>query len=184
MLLAGLLVPETAEIAVPASLEGVLRKYQTAGYRWLKTLVSYRLGGILADDMGLGKTLQAIAVLLSVLETPLLPNLVAMPTSLLYNWQKELARFAPRLSVQVVAGSQAQRRILLKERAASHDVLLTTYGMLRKDIACYEGMTFRHCILDEAQQIKNAASDSARRQAHHRAGAVCADWNADGKQSG
>lgn len=165
-LLAELEAPERADIPLPPALEDVLRKYQAAGYRWLRTLAAHRLGGVLADDMGLGKTLQAIALLLSVSapkeQSRRSQSLVVVPTSLLYNWQAELARFAPQLEVLAIAGSQAQRRILLEDRADFCDVLLTTYGLLRKDIALYENRRFRCCFLDEAQQIKNPAADSAK----------------------
>ena len=120
------------------------------------------MGGVLADDMGLGKTVQVIALLLATRE-PSRCSLVVAPTSLTYNWLSELGRFAPDLSAVVISGSAAQR-----ERMWSHilsagdvDVAITSYPLIRRDIAVLEGYAFRFAILDEAQNIKNAGSQVA-----------------------
>ena len=139
-----------------------LRDYQLRGYQWLYTLDRLRMGGVLADDMGLGKTVQIIALLLATRE-PSRCSLVVAPTSLTYNWLSELGRFAPDLSAVVISGSAAQR-----ERMWSHilsagdvDVAITSYPLLRRDIAFLDSYAFRFVILDEAQNIKNAGSQIA-----------------------
>ena len=154
--------PEDVEAEVPVSLKGVLRDYQVTGFNWLTTLSSYHLGGILADDMGLGKTLQVIAFLLSKQDYTQPPSLVVAPTSLMYNWQDEIERFAPELKACVVAGSKEERKEILAGADASFDVLITTYNMLKRDISLYEKRRFRYCFLDEAQHIKNPTTQNAR----------------------
>ena len=94
-----------SDFEVPVSLEKILRPYQAYGFKWLRTLAEYGFGGILADDMGLGKTLQMIVVLLFAKEKGEAdPSLVVCPASLVYNWEEELARFAPSLKTLVIAG--------------------------------------------------------------------------------
>ena len=154
--------PVDADIEPPASLKGVLRDYQQTGFAWLSALASYRLGGILADDMGLGKTLQVIAFLLAHREEGKPPALVVAPTSLMYNWLEEIAKFAPALQATIVAGTKAEREAALAPALAGADVIITTYHMLRRDIALYEKERFRYIFLDEAQQIKNPATQAAK----------------------
>lgn len=154
--------PEEADYEVPAELKGVLRDYQVTGFNWLSTLADYHLGGILADDMGLGKTLQVIAFLLARQDASQPPSLVVAPTSLMYNWLDEIARFAPSLKAAAVAGTKAQREAVLAEADKSYDVLVTTYNMLKRDIALYEKRKFRYAFLDEAQHIKNPTTQNAR----------------------
>ena len=136
---------------IPESLEPILRDYQKEGFAFLALVASYGLGGILADDMGLGKTLQIISFLSAQQGSK---ALVITPTALIYNWQKEFARFAPQLKVGIVHGEVEKRQKLLAERMA-YDVLLTTYNTYKNDEALYEGVVWDYCILDEAQQIKN-----------------------------
>ncbi|MCM1540519.1 MAG: DEAD/DEAH box helicase [Blautia sp.] len=154
---------EDSDYEIPETLRSVMRKYQKHGYRWLRTLESSGFGGILADDMGLGKTLQVIAVLLAAKNEGKLeePALVVTPASLVYNWQEEFTRFAPELSVGVIVGNQAQRRDML-ERYGSWDVLVTSYDLLKRDIADYEGMSFSYQVIDEAQFIKNHSTAAAK----------------------
>ena len=154
--------PEDSEVEVPASLKGVLRDYQVTGFNWLSNLSAYHLGGILADDMGLGKTLQVIAFLLAKQNYQEPPSLVVAPTSLMYNWLEEIERFAPQLKAAAVAGTKAEREKILAEADASYDVLITTYNMLKRDIAMYEKRRFRYAFLDEAQHIKNPTTQNAR----------------------
>ncbi|SFT67661.1 Superfamily II DNA or RNA helicase, SNF2 family [Selenomonas sp. GACV-9] len=154
--------PEEAEYEVPEVLRGVLRDYQVTGFNWLSTLADYHLGGILADDMGLGKTLQVIAFLLARQDAAQPPSLVVAPTSLMYNWLDEIARFAPSLKAAAVAGTKAQREEILAAADQSYDVLITTYNMLKRDIALYEKRKFRYAFLDEAQHIKNPTTQNAR----------------------
>ncbi len=146
----------------PPSLRDTLRPYQREGFKWICALAKLGIGGILADDMGLGKTLQIIAYLLSRHEAgERLPSLVVCPASLVYNWTSELARFAPALSAVAVAGTREERRRTVRE-AGSHDVLVTSYDLLKRDIDLYERQRFHCQVLDEAQYIKNNATLAAR----------------------
>ncbi|MCL2836246.1 MAG: SNF2-related protein, partial [Defluviitaleaceae bacterium] len=152
-------------LTVPETLNGVLRAYQKEGFRWLMTLSHYGFGGILADDMGLGKTIQVIAALLFYKEnTPAdnrLPSMVVAPTSLIYNWEKEIARFAPDLKTALLSGAAAKRRDDF-HAADKTDVYITTYDMLKRDIENYNNASFRYIIADEAQNIKNPGTQNAR----------------------
>ena len=155
-----------AEYETPPEMEDVLRPYQVYGYKWLRTLQETGFGGILADEMGLGKTLQMIAVFendrLSGKNTH--PSLVVCPASLVYNWQEEIGRFAPELRTVVVAGTTGSRKKLLGEPGAA-DVFITSYDLMKRDIALYSEFPLRNCVLDEAQYIKNtgaAVSKSVR----------------------
>ena len=146
---------------MPTSLKPVLRDYQVTGFNWLSGLADHHLGGILADDMGLGKTLQVITFLLARKAPEAPPSLVVAPTSLLYNWLEEIARFAPSLQAVAVAGSKAERCAQL-EQAGGVDVIVTTYDTLKRDIDLYGARHFGCVFLDEAQHIKNPATQSAR----------------------
>lgn len=144
-----------ADYEEPQSLSGIMRGYQKKGYRWLRTLEACSFGGILADDMGLGKTLQVIAVLLSASEEKReRTSLVVAPASLVFNWGEEFDRFAPQLKVLLVTGSQEERRKKLDDYQ-EYDVLVTSYDLLKRDIAFYEDKQFSYEIIDEAQYIKN-----------------------------
>ncbi len=165
---------EDSDFTVPPSLIGVLRGYQKLGYRWLRTLDAYGFGGILADDMGLGKTIQVIALLADEYkeeraEQETLRTLIICPASLVYNWENEFRKFAPDLRVRALAGSAADRALafaLLKEEAPGGQdgtqILITSYELLKRDIAHYAEMSFRFQIVDEAQFIKNASTQSAK----------------------
>ena len=151
-----------ADFAVPEHLRGVLRKYQKVGYRWLRTLDAYGFGGILADDMGLGKTLQLISVLAAYkAEGGTGTSLIICPASLVYNWQEEFRRFAPELTVSLIVGTQPERveKIL---RYQESDVLITSYDLLKRDIAEYEDCNFAYQVLDEAQYIKNHSTAASK----------------------
>lgn len=154
--------PDNMEAAIPRAMQGILREYQEYGFQWMKTLASYGLGGILADDMGLGKTIQSIAFLLSEREEKPFeaPALVVCPASLLYNWEREITRFAPSLAVAVVAGSRDEREQILA-LSKNYDVCITSYPLLRRDIDLYEPYEFHALLLDEAQAIKNHATQTA-----------------------
>lgn len=152
-------LPETVQL--PEQLNGTLRDYQITGFQWLKTLAYYQLGGILADDMGLGKTLQTITYILDFQRKQNGCHLIIAPTSLVYNWEEEIARFAPTLKTLVVAGNQNERQEKISQ-AYDYDIILTSYPLLRRDIDAYDALTFDTCILDEAQYIKNAASLNAQ----------------------
>lgn len=159
--------PEDYESQVPTSLTSVLRDYQKTGFKWLKMLSSYGFGGILADDMGLGKTLQVLAFILSEKEKRSLEqkktglNLIVVPTSLIYNWQAEMERFAPELKYVLVTGTKTERFERLKDLEGV-DVVVTTYGLLKRDLDYYRTFKFAACFIDEAQHIKNANTLSAR----------------------
>ena len=164
-----------AEYEVPGNLEEIMRPYQVFGFKWLKTIQASGFGGILADEMGLGKTLQMISIFQADKEAAGLkkgrgkkteepdtkPSLVVCPASLIYNWQEEIQKFAPDLRVTVMVGTQGARKKALQETGNS-DVYITSYDLLKRDIALYEGVTFANCVLDEAQYIKNAKSAAAK----------------------
>jgi len=139
-------------VAPSAHVRATLRGYQQAGVRWLYLLASLGLGGCLADDMGLGKTLQLIA-LLTLLERG--PHLLVVPASLVGNWQRELARFAPSLRVLAIDGRT--RRSAL----ADHDVAIVTYAMLPR-VSWLTEIDFQTVTLDEAQAIKNPGAQQTR----------------------
>jgi len=153
-----------ANFPIPESLTNTLREYQKEGYNWLQILSHYGFGGILADEMGLGKTLQAIALILAHKETEQkekIQSIVIAPTSLIYNWEKEIHKFAPQLKPLVIAGNADKRKELL-ESSVGYDVLITTYDMLKRDIKNYSETKFKFVIADEAQNIKNPATQNAR----------------------
>ena len=151
-----------SDYEVPDAMKPILRDYQKTGYRWLCTIAQLGFGGILADDMGLGKTLQVIAVLLAAkLEGKKGTSLVVAPAALVFNWGEELARFAPALTVSLIAGSQADRQKKLQEYQ-NFDVLVTSYDLLKRDIDQYEEKEFLYEIIDEAQYIKNHTTAAAK----------------------
>ena len=152
------------EAAAPALAPGIaLRDYQKRGYDWMFALDRMRMGGILADDMGLGKTAQIIALLQTTREAGR-TSLVVAPTSLTYNWLSEFRKFAPDLSVTVLTGNGAQRAGLIRHFTThgDMDVVITSYPLIRRDIALMKDYPFRFVILDEAQNIKNAGSVAAQ----------------------
>ncbi|MCX6304335.1 MAG: DEAD/DEAH box helicase [Bacteroidetes bacterium] len=140
---------------VPETLHAVLRPYQEEGLQWLKFLHEHRFGGILADDMGLGKTIQALALLLSCNASPHATSLIIMPASLIHNWRNEIRRFAPSLSVWEHSGMQRRTSAGF---FGSTDVIITTYGTLRNDLALFMRYQFHYIILDESQVIKNPSA--------------------------
>ncbi|MGH8152493.1 MAG: DEAD/DEAH box helicase, partial [Rhodanobacteraceae bacterium] len=148
-------------IDVPSSFHGTLRNYQREGLRWLQALRQSRLGGVLADDMGLGKTVQIIAHLLIEQEAGRLdrPALVVAPTSLVFNWFDEIARFAPTLDCLNYTGS---RRTPLREQIARVHVIVTSYALLSIDLDVLEDIDYSLLVLDEAQWIKNPLTRAAR----------------------
>ncbi|MDF2500249.1 MAG: Bacterial helicase associated [Anaerosporomusa subterranea] len=153
--------PQDIEYTVPKGIKGKLREYQKTGFKWMKSLANYGFGGILADDMGLGKTLQVLTfILLDKAEKPV-PSLVIAPTSLLYNWQEEAAKFAPDLKVIVISGHQAERQERLQDIGQA-DLVVTSYGLIKRDIELYEEFTFKYCFLDEAQNVKNPNTMNAK----------------------
>lgn len=153
---------EDSEIPVPDLFTDVLRDYQKLGYRWLKTLDMCGFGGILADDMGLGKTIQILALLTDeyLIKNTKKKSVVIAPTSLIYNWENEIIRFVPNLKAVAVVGAKSERINILKNSDA--DVFITSYELLKRDIPEYQEIDFRFEILDEAQNIKNFSTISAK----------------------
>lgn len=145
-------------IKIPHELKATLRRYQEIGYKWLKTLDTYGLGGILADDMGLGKTLQVITLLLdyNVNSTDKRSSIVVCPSSLALNWFNELEKFAPSLKAIVVSGNAEERKVIIKN-IENYDIIITSYDSLKRDVEVYteQNYEFKFIIADEAQYIKN-----------------------------
>jgi superfamily II DNA or RNA helicase len=144
---------------------GKLRDYQREGLGWMHFLRDFGFGGCLADDMGLGKTVQVLALLegrrsaKATGRSRRKPSLVVVPRSLVFNWKQEAERFAPRLRVLDHTGpDRAQKKAALD----GWDVVLTTYGTLRRDALLFRDARFDYAILDEAQAIKNPRTASAK----------------------
>ncbi|WP_090012337.1 DEAD/DEAH box helicase [Clostridium sp. DSM 8431] len=135
-----------------------LRSYQKDGYVWLKTLDFLGFGGILGDEMGLGKTLQTITFLASNKGKK---AIIIAPTSLVYNWKSEFLKFAPNVKTAVLNGTPTEREYIINNYE-EYDVLITTYNLLKRDMNLYENIEFDYCIIDEAQNIKNANSQNAK----------------------
>ncbi len=138
------------EVTVPEGLKGELRPYQQTGLKWLWTNITKGFGVCMADDMGLGKTIQVISIILKMKEEGTLtkPVLVVCPTTLMGNWMKELQMFAPALSAVIYHG--AERKLDL-----NHDIILTTYAILRIDLEELKKHEWGMIVVDEAQNIKN-----------------------------
>jgi hypothetical protein len=156
-----------AAASEPPGFHGSLRPYQRVGLGWIHFLQQFSFGGCLADDMGLGKTIQVLAMLeerRSVREASgtsdgIAPSLVVMPRSLVFNWRKETERFTPGLRILEHTGGE---RIRGHEHFDDYDVIFTTYGTLRRDAPLFKEKVFDYIILDEAQAIKNASTESAK----------------------
>ena len=161
-LVQSILEPQDVEFEIPEELQHVLRDYQKTGFKWLKTLASFGLGGILADDMGLGKTLQVLTFILAEKPTAKAPALVIAPTSLIYNWQEEAKKFTPTLRVLVVEGTPQERQTLLAGLEGQWDLVVTSYPLLRRDINEFTKIEFSYCFLDEAQHTKNPQTLNAK----------------------
>lgn len=145
---------------------GELRTYQREGLGWLFFLQRFGFGGCLADDMGLGKTVQVLALLdarragrTGDQNASPRPSLVVVPRSLVFHWKKESARFAPKLEILDHTGGA---RLKPGDHFDDYDVILTTYGTLRRDALQFKEQGFDYCVLDEAQAIKNAGTLSAK----------------------
>jgi superfamily II DNA or RNA helicase len=145
----------------PRSFRGTLREYQREALGWFSFLRRFQFGGCLADDMGLGKTVMVLALLdarrQAGASAERRPSIVVVPRSLVFNWRDEAARFSPKLKIADYTGTQRDPASL-----ADADLVLTTYGTLRRDAARLNAIEFDYAILDEAQAIKNAATASAK----------------------
>ena len=161
---------ETEPVAIPENLNATLRPYQKRGFKWLYSNLNKGLGSCLADDMGLGKTIQVIALALKLQEEKKLnsPILVVCPTTLVGNWEKECARFAPSLRLALYHGPK--RRLT----TANIDLIITTYGTVRQDITKFKKKTWNIVVIDEAQNIKNSSSAQSKAVASLPAGACIA----------
>jgi superfamily II DNA or RNA helicase len=152
---------ERASDVVPAGLTVELRPYQREGLRWLNALAEAGVGGVLADDMGLGKTLQLITHLLALKQRGALeqPALIVVPTSLIPNWEAEIARFAPMLEVLALHGPQRSGDF---SQIGRQDIVLTSYALLPRDVITLRKQAFALIVLDEAQQVKNPRTQARR----------------------
>lgn len=136
---------------------GVLRPYQQEGLNWLAFLFEFGFHGILADEMGLGKTVQVLAFLSRLSQEA--PHLIVVPTSLVFNWKNEIQRFLPQLSCYI---HQGPTRNKTGEELSKHAIILTSYATLRLDLPLFQALSFCSVILDEAQMIKNAQTQTAQ----------------------
>jgi SNF2 family DNA or RNA helicase len=161
-----------SDLRAPAALNATLRHYQERGLAWLSTMSSLGLGACLADDMGLGKTMQLLAFLLRRLEQApddRRPALLVAPTSVIGNWEREVERFAPSLALFAHYGPErAKSGAEFPQHPGS--LVITSYGLLRRDAALLAGIDWSVVLLDEAQNIKNAASATASAARALRAG--------------
>ncbi len=164
----GTLSPDPLE--APATLAADLRPYQHRGMEWLAHLGSLGIGAVLADDMGLGKTVQVIALLCSERETAESgagtdrngPSLIVCPMSVVGNWEREIAQFAPHLRVLVHHGPSRSRRGRFTAAARGADVTITTFAVATRDTEALQTVSWRHVVVDEAQHIKNVATAQSR----------------------
>ena len=159
----------TQKPIIPKDLCGELRGYQVEALSWFYELSELGMGGILADDMGLGKTLQTIAYIHSV--KPCKPTLIVAPSTLIYNWQKEIEKFIPGAKYLLINGVKETREELIKT-IPGYEFVITSYPLLRRDINLYRDIEFSYCVIDEAQYIKNRRTMNAlsvkRIRAEHR----------------
>jgi len=164
-LLGGLLSgsAEPQPVPLPGGFGAVLRPYQERGLAWLAFMTRLGLGAVLADDMGLGKTVQTLALLAAEhAEGAGGPNLLVCPMSVVGNWQREAARFAPMLRVYVHHGPQRLAGDALRQAAPAADLVITTYGLAERDAEALRAVHWRRVVADEAQHIKNSATRQAR----------------------
>jgi SNF2 family DNA or RNA helicase len=146
---------QIGETKVPQQIKASLRHYQIEGLNWLNFLDEMQWGGILADDMGLGKTLQVLAFLQLQVNQKRGVNLVVVPTTLLFNWKNELEKFAPKLKALYYYGNDREKTTTDFDK---YDLVITTYGILVRDIQVLSQYRFNYVVLDESQAIKNPAS--------------------------
>ncbi|MGU3291146.1 DEAD/DEAH box helicase [Williamsia sp. M5A3_1d] len=164
----GTLTPEPLD--APTSLAAELRPYQHRGMEWLAHLASLGIGAVLADDMGLGKTVQVIALLCRERENAepttdqqrSKPTLIVCPMSVVGNWEREIARFAPHLRVLVHHGPGRSRRDPFTAAALASEVTITTFAIATRDAESLKTVAWRHVVVDEAQHIKNVATAASR----------------------
>ena len=150
------------ELESPQGFSGVLRPYQERGYSWLSFLRQWGLGACLADDMGLGKTIQTLALIQRDWRlNGEKPVLLICPTSVINNWLKEAARFTPELPALVHHGADRNRDETFREEAAKRAIVISSYGLLHRDIDLFRAVSWGGIVLDEAQNVKNAETKQA-----------------------
>jgi SNF2 family DNA or RNA helicase len=171
-LLAGTAARSLSPVDPPAAFDAILRPYQERGLSWLAFLSALGLGSCLADDMGLGKTVQLLALESTHRDAnpDAGPTLLLCPMSLVGNWQREAARFAPQLRVYAHHGRERLRGDALRDRLAVTDLIVTTYATGTRDIDELSGYDWVRVVLDEAQAIKNSLSQTAKATRRLRAG--------------
>ncbi|MEU8232356.1 DEAD/DEAH box helicase [Actinoplanes sp. NPDC048967] len=164
-LISGQAAERLTPVPTPPGFQGTLRPYQERGLSWLHFLARLGLGGILADDMGLGKTAQTLSLLLAERvdpDVPVAPTLLVCPMSLVSNWQKEAARFAPALRVHVHHGGARKRDDDFRSVVATADLVITTYGTALRDLGALREVQWGRIACDEAQAIKNSGTRQAQ----------------------
>ncbi len=147
---------ETIDPVVPKGLQAELRDYQVEGYKWLRRLAEWGVGGVLADDMGLGKTIQTLAVLLDRMNEG--PALVVAPTSVGFNWAREAEKFAPALNVHLYRETDRQEFL---SGIGPGDLVVCSYGLALRDEKALSGVAWGTVVLDEAQAVKNSRSKTS-----------------------
>lgn len=151
---------EIKSYKLPDNFIGELRDYQKSGYDWLNFLKEFSFGGILADDMGLGKTVQALCLIQNVINKDSKATiLIVAPTSVVFNWVAETERFTPDIDYLIHYGT---RRTKDTRRLKKHNLILTTYGHLRRDIEFLKDLPLTYAILDESQNVKNPQSETSK----------------------
>ncbi|MEH2166150.1 MAG: DEAD/DEAH box helicase [Nostoc sp.] len=153
-----------APLPTPTGFKGQLRPYQERGAAWLSFLERWGLGACLADDMGLGKTIQFIAFLLHLKEQDVLenPTLLVCPTSVLGNWEREVNKFAPSLKILQYHGDKRPKGKAFLEAVKKHDLIVTSYSLLHRDIKSLQSISWQIIVLDEAQNVKNPEAKQSK----------------------
>ncbi|MEH2231188.1 MAG: DEAD/DEAH box helicase [Nostoc sp.] len=153
-----------APLPTPTGFKGQLRPYQERGAAWLSFLERWGLGACLADDMGLGKTIQFIAFLLHLKEQDALenPTLLVCPTSVLGNWEREVNKFAPSLKILQYHGDKRPKGKAFLEAVKKHDLIVTSYSLLHRDIKSLQSVSWQIIVLDEAQNVKNPEAKQSK----------------------
>jgi SNF2 family DNA or RNA helicase len=151
-------------LAIPSSFQGQLRPYQERGIAWFAFLERWGLGACLADDMGLGKSVQFITFLLYLKEQKLLdkPTLLVCPTSVLGNWEREVRKFAPTLKVLQYHGDKRPKGKAFEAAVKNHDLLITSYSLIHRDLQLLKTINWQILALDEAQNVKNVDSKQSQ----------------------
>ncbi len=153
---------EFEELEQPEGFTGTLRPYQVRGYSWLVFLSQWGLGGCLADDMGLGKTVQMLALIQHDWPKSQRPTLLVCPTSVMNNWQREAARFTHNLPVMIHHGSDRLKSHKFQDAAQRHAIVITSYGLLQRDLKLLSEIDWQGVVLDEAQNIKNPEAKQSK----------------------